>query len=747
MEDYMKMKRKFMLSAILIVLAAVLLAGTAGAESSEADLYYNDTTQSIMISVFYENDDVEISFIDPDGNTVSLDSESVVCSSDETSMFVIIRDAAEGQWKIRYDKGSNEYIEYSVQAYESPMWITSLELGEITADSLSVKFTASQEADRQINYKIYLGTDAEMSSRREIESGYAKTNEETEATVSLKDVNTYEAYYLSVYISYKEDGIEYFDEAVTGPFAYKNGETADGIEDYDVEIDKNLNTILVSLDGYMPYSAEGAYITVTADGSEIISEYVSEDLLKAQAELPENTVTVKCAVTIRNGSGLISAETVKEFDVSGSGVFALTLPESGIQNHYRYEFSYVNADEQSVYFTLNDGETEEVVLDGDGRQYTMFSEDQNKIYIEYRNEEGVLFVYNESVAVDAIPPTLTLYEDMDGITVSDDSVILAGKAEPGSLLTINDTEVELSERGVFDYEFTLSDGVNTITIAAVDSAGNITSYAIKINKSTAAQAVGAVTDNETVNKILEYAPLAIALFASVFGITVLVIAASGKKKNRKGYLIIKGEAAALLIFSVIGGGCSFTVYFLRRRYEKSADYIELSADFPKKAYEYLQNTKMILIAGIVFAVLAAFSVLAILVTSFIKKKAAKKAQKAVKANNTVKAAEVEKKAETAAEAENTSAGETEEDAATEAENAEEEVAEAAPKEEELKAEFAKEETAPKEKESETGAVKEGTVLKKEKPKIEMAQDFKFCGYCGKKLKATDKFCGGCGKKQ
>lgn len=762
----MKMKSRFLL---LFLLMAVMIAGTAGAESSEADLYYNDTTQSILISVLYENDDVDISFIDPEGNTVSLDSDSVVYSSGETSMFVIIRNAAEGQWKIRYDKGSNEYIEYYVQAYEDPMWITSLELGDITADSLNVKFTAAQEAERQIKYRIYLGTDAEMTTRREIGSGYAKTNTETDVSVSLKDVNTYDSYYLSVYVSYTEDGVEYFDEAVTGPFAYTNSETVDGVEDYYVEIDKNLNTILVSLKGYLPYSATGAYITVTADGSEIISEYVSGDLLRVQAELPENAVTIECIVTVRNRSGLVSSETIKKFELFGADVFTLDLPESGIQNHYKYEFSYANAAEQSVYFTVNNGETEELVLDGDGRQYTTFSEVQNSIHIEYSNEEGVLFVYNESVAVDAVPPALALYEDLDGITVSDESVIIAGKAEPGCLLTINDTEVELSERGVFDYEYTLSDGVNTITVNAVDDAGNITSYAIKVNKSTAAQAVGNITDNETVNKILGYAPLAIALFASLFGITVLVIAASGKKKKLKAYLTVKREAVALLIFSIIGGGCSFAVYLLRRDYEKSPDYIELSADFPKKAYEYLQNTRLILIAGLVFAALAVFSVIVMLITSLIKKSAVKKAERnAVSEAEQSTGQKAEKDAVKIAEqsagrkAEKDAEREAEQSAVQAADRQDEEEAEANADtadaaETEIKAaeETAEPETEeavemPEPEEAKKAAEPEEKV-QKEKPQHEKEnkpqKDYKFCVYCGKKMKMADKFCGSCGKKQ
>ncbi|MBQ8281530.1 MAG: hypothetical protein IJZ25_03905, partial [Lachnospiraceae bacterium] len=262
---------------LISMLAVLISLMISYAVASEADIIYISEPQTFMVSVLYENDDVTIGLIDPEGNKVSLDSDNVEKFETEGSLLIVVKDAAEGQWKIEYDKGSNESIQVSAQLYEEPIWIDSLVVQNITDTSVDVKFNVSHSEDFYINYEIYLGADPDMTSSRELDWGSGKTNSEIVATVDFSDVNTYDEYYIMVYAYYEDNGMTYFDEAVSEPFTFNNIEKIEGLEDYYVEVNETLATVYVSLDNYVPYGTEGAYITVKEDGTAVYEEFLEDD--------------------------------------------------------------------------------------------------------------------------------------------------------------------------------------------------------------------------------------------------------------------------------------------------------------------------------------------------------------------------------------------------------------------------------------------------------------------------------------
>lgn len=740
---------------LISMLAVLISLMISYATASEADIIYISEPQTFMVSVLYENDDVTINLIDPEGNKVSLDSENVEKFETEGSLLIVVKDAAEGQWKIEYDKGSNESIQVSAQLYEEPIWIDSLVVQNITDTTVDVKFSVSHSEDFYINYEIYLGTDADMTSSRELDWGSGKTNSEIVATVDFQDVNTYDEYYIMVYAYYEDNGMTYFDEAVSEPFAFNNAEEIEGLEDYYVEINETLATVYVSLDNYVSYGTKGAYVTVKEDGTAVYEEFL-EDEYELQHAYSDGISEIEIAVSIMNSDGRVSEDTVKTINLTDESEFRLQLPEASIQKNFRYTFGYSNADEHEVFFTVNNEETKSIVLNGTASYYFALAEYQNEIYIEYMDKNNVKHIFQQSVAVDDVPPALTIYEDLDGITTEKEKIIVTGKTDSGSKLTINSTEVEINENGTFSYEATLVSGVNQIEINASDEIGNTTTYVMKINRQTNNALVGNVVEGEKSNKILEFIPLAIALFASIFGIIELSIVASGKKKNTPKKTVFKRFNVVLLVFSLISTAACGVWYFFRRKFEKSEEYIDMALDFPKQAYKYLETTKLALILIIVFAAITVLAILLVILANVMKKHESKvkpvketKKDKKVTVNQSPEISQQVKQDDVKVEVNKTAQNEKEE--IKQEEKAE--LVEGTSETDETKVEETAEstveviETKVDEVADANNDVVETPVEVPVKEEAQSAEEFVFCGYCGAKIKESSKFCGKCGKKR
>jgi len=58
--------------------------------------------------------------------------------------------------------------------------------------------------------------------------------------------------------------------------------------------------------------------------------------------------------------------------------------------------------------------------------------------------------------------------------VSQREIVLAGSAEPGSRVYINNEEIQVDASGRFSHVLALERGVNTVVVEAIDAAGNVT---------------------------------------------------------------------------------------------------------------------------------------------------------------------------------------------------------------------------------------------------------------------------------
>lgn len=102
-----------------------------------------------------------------------------------------------------------------------------------------------------------------------------------------------------------------------------------------------------------------------------------------------------------------------------------------------------------------------------------------------------------SIVVDTVPPVLTVTSPADNLVTNQDTVTVSGTTNDATsgpvTLKINEVPVTVQENGTFTYEFTLTEGDNTITIVATDSAGKSSTVVRHVKKDTGAPVFQEIT--------------------------------------------------------------------------------------------------------------------------------------------------------------------------------------------------------------------------------------------------------------
>ena len=197
----MKKLNKFLLILSVFMFSLILGNISAKAEVTEADMFYNDKTQDITISVSFEKNDVKVTFVAPNGKIFDPlnPSDDMAVFTTDTGIYVAVKDAMEGQWKIKYDKGSNSEIKVAVDGVETPLWVTDIKVYPVNGTILPVEFYATQEgSDRWVDYTISLATDNNYGAAKELHRGSAAVNEKIHVDLDLGEANTYDGYYLLI---------------------------------------------------------------------------------------------------------------------------------------------------------------------------------------------------------------------------------------------------------------------------------------------------------------------------------------------------------------------------------------------------------------------------------------------------------------------------------------------------------------------------------------------------------------------
>lgn len=97
---------------------------------------------------------------------------------------------------------------------------------------------------------------------------------------------------------------------------------------------------------------------------------------------------------------------------------------------------------------------------------------ENKVGIVFKDDKGNIKTEERNYYVDTYAPQLTIDTDLDGKRVSTSTVVVSGKTEPASTLSVNGQATTVDKEGNYSTEVKLSPGENSIEIKAKDVSGN-----------------------------------------------------------------------------------------------------------------------------------------------------------------------------------------------------------------------------------------------------------------------------------
>lgn len=586
-------KIRGIVSLIMVCLLAALSAGgTAYAEVKEQSLFYLKESQDVTVTVTYETNDVSLELVAPSGQIITKDTkiELITVLSGKTATIFFIGQAEEGQWKLKYDKGSNESISVSADVQDSSFYITEYKVGTLGDEHIPVDFLVSGKDRTRYNYKLSLTTDRESLTGKEIVSGWGYTGETVAVSLPMDEVSSYDKYYLLLYVSYDLNGAEIFDYRYSEEFAYTNPAAPEMLENVDVVIEHDLNNIELNWKNYLPRGTESIYVAVYKGEEEILSgEYPTADGYSLDIPYDDQDV-LRVELSYRNRKGLVSERFIKEIRTTEE---LLLLPESSLVNSDRWIIGYRNANQAEVEVWLNN-KKQTLSLQGSGTEYIALTEERNDIVLIYQDADGNTHKYQRIANVSMIVPEIELLRHIDGVTTGKKAIMISGTTNADAL-TVNG-ETVVVEKGYFHYSYPLVKGGNNIVLEAAlgNSITRVNAFVVR-----------------TETPVFPVVYLVAGLLVSAAGIVVLCLrmkkensaVSPDEKKGRRKYLV-------LLVFGWLAAVAAFAGFAVVKYYTGTSAYLELAYESMKKANQLLNLERCCMWTAIVCSALSLLGTIA-----------------------------------------------------------------------------------------------------------------------------------------
>ena len=244
------------------------------AESKEVDLISLDEEKDIVVTFTFDKEIVNVDFIKPDGTI----EDDVKKEENEEEKWCIysIDEADAGDWKIRYDKGENENIEYSIVEQERSIVVDSFN-HTFNRNEITASFKILDKENKNINYEIIAVDNNETSSGEQklykLKDGVVSSNVDVNVNIGLFELPS-GTYRLKLNVHRENDDFEVFDtEEDTEILVYENTWEPKEISDFDLYVDKTKGTIIVDYENYEVRNAKKYRVTLYEDEKE---SYVNE---------------------------------------------------------------------------------------------------------------------------------------------------------------------------------------------------------------------------------------------------------------------------------------------------------------------------------------------------------------------------------------------------------------------------------------------------------------------------------------
>lgn len=392
-------------------------------------------------------------------------------------------------------------------------------------DKINATMKTSADTDIRYSYTVSVVTDISQDGQK-VASGSGTTGKDQDINIDMSDINTYSEYRFKIVLTYTVDGEEEFATAFSKPFEFIQDTFSEDLSGKQLTVNMTSREITIDWSRYMKYGGDAVLVTIEVDGEKEVEELVYSSDQKFYDYHFEETakvvnITLKQAIDGKLSEGIKA--TVNLVKDESSKEFYLIFPADSEQFNRTWNIQYRNgSDTQVIWKTDKDRTTLKLT---DAGTFLVEMEETNKsLYIEYKDENDVTWIYDFATDVAAYAPDINMLESYNGSTVQSSSVVLVGKiSDKAATITLNGNAAEVDTDGIFQGEVKLEDGKNVITIEATSSVGKTARKTIIVYKESTKLV------EEVGNIFNEYMPLIITLGVSMVFIVVLIFAAKRKE--------------------------------------------------------------------------------------------------------------------------------------------------------------------------------------------------------------------------
>ncbi len=606
--------------AVFVLFMAFPNTMTVQAEEVEAELITLEEAKDFTVMFTYEGEQPVITFLSPSGVEYAegISPETVFASAhgEGWSTYKVIG-AEAGTWRVRCDKKNNEFVDYSFVEEIDGLCIQNFNVVSITDDKATLSFlvTMGEDERKWYDYSITAIAGEDESAGKQLKSGSAVTGETCEVTVKL-ELSSYDNYRFLLNVVARE-GLEMFDSMMSEPFSYTNADTPAAMENFYVTIDMSNHSVELDWDEYRMGWGKEYTVLAIANGDTDNPIYLNEPENNQDSFFyPVGTEQLTIQLFYKD-DGVLSEPVTKEIDLVNGEKLQIVTEE--ITSGTQLELAYKAMVPSLLEVWLNE-EYGQCNIEGESSVYYPLSAGVNAIQAAFAGDNNITYRVRAEIFRDATPPVLTLYENLDGMTFKEAEAVISGAVKNAAKLTINDVEVVVDEKGIFEYHLSLIEGVNNVTIVATSASGIGTSRSMQITKAGGVLAVGSWKD---------YLPLIIALSVSVVIILYTLLFVRKKDKTTvkvKKPMTYKKFALKLGFWTLILDAVSVAGYVYFYRFNNSRQYMELVKESVSKAARYTDYQQYCFKALLILSGVLILNLVIGLIIRTIHKKKSEKAE-------------------------------------------------------------------------------------------------------------------------
>ena len=604
--------RRLIKSVLIIFVIFLGLSFNVYAESKITDFVFQEKNEDLQVLFTFDKEIVDIEFISPSGKVFN--KSNTIYEYDNFWASYRIVDAEVGQWKVKYDKKSNEAINYSIADNNQGLWAEYFNINEIYDDKINVSFSVKNGSDNdEYNYEINL-FDKIASNSTIIYENIGISGKDINVDINMNNISSGE--YSLILNAWKEWGsAEIFDSIETETFIFDNPFEPEPIDNFSISVQPNNHKLYVSFLNNIPEGINNLKVTFFENNKYMTSNEYENDKKSIVHIYDGSTNNIRVDVQYKYINDVIWSKRCSKTISLDENWLEI---DNDIKNSKTLTLKYKtkNKSKINIYNELSNEDTNLDVI-GDGNYLIDLLDGNNSITAIMTLDDSINYTVYDNYYYNGLTPNIRLFANINGKTFNLNKISIIGEVKNADSVLINSKEVELND-GIFDVEVILNPGENIFELQASKN-GKESKMIVKVNKRTTSFDILPTSDFKFV--INKYITLFISLFIS-FVISIILLFKI--EKSDKGTSIInRGDIlinTILLFLLLIIEVFLFVLYFKRLNYSNSIEFLDVIEKSINNAEIYLINNNKILTAIIFVGILIIINIIIIVAKKVIKKK-------------------------------------------------------------------------------------------------------------------------------